>query len=58
MSRLRLLSVAALLAVAANAHASSFIVTTDAVVGALKSSSDATSNLFVTARQQNCACSS
>lgn len=45
MSRLRLLSVAALLAVAANAHASSFIVTTDAVVGALKSSSDATSNL-------------
>ena len=45
MSRLRLLSAAALLAVAANAHASSFIVTTDAVVGALKSSSDATSNL-------------
>ena len=45
MSRLRLLSVAALLAVAANSHASSFIVTTDAVVGALKSSSDATSDV-------------
>ncbi len=36
MSRLRLLSAAALLAVAANAHATSFIVTTDAVVNALK----------------------
>ncbi|MEB0046033.1 MULTISPECIES: DUF2388 domain-containing protein [unclassified Pseudomonas] len=45
MSRLRLLSAAALLAMSANANASSFIVTTDAVVGALKSSSDATSNL-------------
>ena len=45
MSRLRLLSAAALLAVAANASATSFIVTTDAVVGALKSSSDATSDL-------------
>ncbi|QAY83223.1 conserverd hypothetical protein [Pseudomonas arsenicoxydans] len=45
MSRLRLLSAAALLAVAANSHASSFIVTTDAVVGALKSSSDATSDV-------------
>ena len=45
MSRLRLLSAAALLAVAANAHATSFIVTTDAVVGALKSSSDATSDV-------------
>ena len=45
MSRLRLLSAAALLIVAANAHASSFIVTTDAVVGALKSTSDATSDL-------------
>ena len=45
MSRLRLLSAAALFAVAASAHASSFIVTTDAVVGALKSSSDATSDL-------------
>ncbi|WP_213937611.1 DUF2388 domain-containing protein [Pseudomonas sp. dw_612] len=45
MSRLLLLSAAALLAVAANAHATSFIVTTDAVVGALKSSSDATSDV-------------
>ena len=45
MSRLRLLSAAALLAVAANASATSFIVTTDAVVGALKSSSDATSDV-------------
>jgi uncharacterized protein (TIGR02448 family) len=45
MSRLRLLSAAALLIMAANAHASSFIVTTDAVVGALKSTSDATSDL-------------
>ncbi|MFW0753617.1 DUF2388 domain-containing protein [Pseudomonas sp. H11T01] len=44
MSRLRLLSVAALLALAANAHASSFIVTTDAVVNALKATSDATSD--------------
>ena len=44
MSRLRLLSVAALLAVAANAHASSFIVTTDAVVNALKATSDASSD--------------
>ena len=45
MSRLRLLSAAALLAVAANAHATSFIVTTDAVVGALKATSDATSDV-------------
>ena len=45
MSHLRLLSAAALLFVAANSHASSFIVTTDAVVGALKSSSDATSDV-------------
>lgn len=45
MSRLRLLSAAALLIMAANAQASSFIVTTDAVVGALKSTSDATSDL-------------
>jgi uncharacterized protein (TIGR02448 family) len=45
MSRLRLLCAAALLAVAANSHATSFIVTTDAVVGALKSSSDATSDV-------------
>ena len=35
MSRFRLLSAAALLVVAANAHASSLIVTTDAIVGAL-----------------------
>jgi uncharacterized protein (TIGR02448 family) len=45
MSRLRLLSAAALLIMAANAQASSFIVTTDAVVDALKSTSDATSDL-------------
>ncbi|VVO15229.1 DUF2388 domain-containing protein [Pseudomonas fluorescens] len=45
MSRLRLLSAAALLVVAANAQATSFIVTTDAVVGALKATSDATSDL-------------
>ncbi|AZC73051.1 Outer membrane receptor protein [Pseudomonas chlororaphis subsp. piscium] len=44
MSRLRLLSAAALLALASNAHASSFIVTTDAVVGALKATSDVTSS--------------
>lgn len=44
MSRLRLLSAAALLAVAANANASSFIVTTDSIVGALKATSDATSD--------------
>jgi uncharacterized protein (TIGR02448 family) len=44
MSRLRLLSAAALLAVAANAHATSFIVTTDAVVNALKATSDVTSS--------------
>ena len=43
MIRLRLLSAAALLAVAANASATSFIVTTDSIVGALKASSDATS---------------
>ena len=45
MSRLRLLSAAALLAVAANASASSFIVTTDSIVGALKATSDATSDV-------------
>lgn len=45
MSGLRLLSAAALLAVAANSHATSFIVTTDAVVGALKATSDATSDV-------------
>ncbi|HJR27498.1 MAG TPA: DUF2388 domain-containing protein [Pseudomonas sp.] len=45
MSRLRLLSAAALLAMAANAHATSFIVTTDSIVGGLKASSDATSDI-------------
>ena len=35
MSTLRLLSAAALLTVAASAHASSFIATTDAIVGTL-----------------------
>ena len=44
MIRLRLLSVAALLAVTAHANASSFIVTTDSLVGALKATSDATSD--------------
>ncbi len=44
MTRLRLFSAAALLAVAANAHASSFIMTTDSIVGALKATSDATSD--------------
>lgn len=45
MSRLRLLSAAALLAVAANSHATSFIVTTDTIVDGLKASSDATSDV-------------
>ena len=45
MSRLRLLSAAALLAMAANAHATSFIVTTDSIVNGLKASSDATSDV-------------
>ena len=45
MTRLRLLSAAALLAVAADASATSFIVTTDSIVGALKASSDATSDV-------------
>ncbi|WP_047290239.1 DUF2388 domain-containing protein [Pseudomonas protegens] len=44
MSRLRLISAAALLALAANAHATSLIVTTDAIVGALKATTDATSD--------------
>ncbi|MGC5701556.1 DUF2388 domain-containing protein [Pseudomonas sp. NFXW11] len=44
MSRLRLLSAAALLALAANAQATSLIVTTDAIVGALKATTDATSD--------------
>ena len=45
MTRLRMLSAAALLAVAADASATSFIVTTDSIVGALKASSDATSDV-------------
>lgn len=45
MSPLRLLSAAALLAMAANSHATSFIVTTDSIVGGLKASSDATSDV-------------
>ena len=45
MTRLRMLSAAALLAVAANASATSFIVTTDSIVGALKAASDATSDV-------------
>ncbi|QSL87711.1 DUF2388 domain-containing protein [Pseudomonas atacamensis] len=45
MTRLRLLSAAALLAVAANASATSFIVTTDSIIGALKATSDATSDV-------------
>ncbi|MBC3206233.1 MULTISPECIES: DUF2388 domain-containing protein [unclassified Pseudomonas] len=45
MTRLRLLSAAALLAMATNASATSFIVTTDSLVGALKASSDATSDV-------------
>ncbi|CEL26846.1 DUF2388 domain-containing protein [Pseudomonas fluorescens] len=45
MTRLRMLSAAALLTVAANASATSFIVTTDSIVGALKASSDATSDV-------------
>ncbi|NWD76170.1 DUF2388 domain-containing protein [Pseudomonas gingeri] len=44
MSRLRLLSAAALLTLASTAHASSFIVTTDSLVGALKATSDASSD--------------
>jgi len=44
MSRLRLLSAATLLTLASVAHASSFIVTTDSLVGALKATSDASSD--------------
>ncbi|WP_191489272.1 DUF2388 domain-containing protein [Pseudomonas sp. FEN] len=44
MSRLRLLSAAALLTLASAANASSFIVTTDSLVGALKATSDASSD--------------
>ncbi len=42
MSRLRLLGTASLLCLAATAHASSFLVTTDAVVGALQATTDTT----------------
>ena len=45
MSRLRLLCTAAVLTLAANANASSLIMTTDSIVGALKASSDATSDV-------------
>ncbi|KAF0861888.1 DUF2388 domain-containing protein [Pseudomonas sp. LD120] len=44
MSRVRLFSAAALLVLAANAHATSLIVTTDAIVGALKATTDASSD--------------
>jgi uncharacterized protein (TIGR02448 family) len=44
MSTLRLLSATALLTLAASANASSFIVTTDALVNALKATSDLTSD--------------
>ena len=53
MSRLRFLSVAALLAVAANSHATSFIVTTDAVVNALKATSDATTDVVSSSFKDN-----
>ena len=52
MTRLRMLSAAALLAVAANASATSFIVTTDSIVGALKASSDATSDVTSSFRDE------
>jgi uncharacterized protein (TIGR02448 family) len=45
MSRLRLLSAVVLLAVATGASASSFVVTTDAAVRALDASSNATSKV-------------
>ena len=44
MSTLRLLSAAALLAVAASANATSFIATTDGIVGTLKATTDLTSD--------------
>ena len=44
MPTLRLFSAAALLTLAASANASSFLVTTDAIVGALKATSDLTSD--------------
>jgi len=45
MIRTRLLGAALLLALASTAHATSFVVTTDSLVGALKASSDATSDV-------------
>lgn len=45
MSRSRLLGAALLLTLASSAHATSFIVTTDAVVGAVAASTDATSDV-------------
>ncbi|MCO7609404.1 DUF2388 domain-containing protein [Pseudomonas chlororaphis] len=45
MSRIRLIGAAVLLALATNANATSLIVTTDAIVGALKATTDATSSL-------------
>ena len=45
MSFLRILGTAVLLTAAVGAHASSFIVTTDTVVGAVAASTDATSDL-------------
>ena len=44
MPTLRLFSAAALLTLAASANASSFIVTTDSIVGTLKATSDLTSD--------------
>nr|WP_184681166.1 DUF2388 domain-containing protein [Pseudomonas fluvialis] len=44
MRSIRLLSSAALLAFAASASATSFVVTTDAIVGAIGATSDATSS--------------
>ncbi len=45
MNRTRLLGAALLLALASSAHATSFVVTTDAVVGAVAASTDATSDV-------------
>lgn len=45
MIRTRLLGAALFLALASTAHATSFIVTTDSLVGALKATSDATSDV-------------
>ncbi len=45
MTRTRLLGAALLLALASTAQATSFVVTTDAVVGAVAASTDATSDV-------------